>query len=168
MIWTLPNMTELTANAIDNQLEQNRKLIQKLDDIIKGLETGNTESLDLIAHNNFESDVQGRLKLLERDLHKNRERRRETQKQIEDILQKYRIIQLAGEQSSYNSIQDKMLKVSEEREQLRAEIIPSLERLLEEMNQRKQELDSVVLSLSKELNRVSRQREQDDIESDLQ
>ncbi len=161
-------MTELTANAIDNQLEQNRKLIQKLDDIIKGLETGNTESLDLIAHNNFESDVQGRLKLLERDLHKNRERRRETQKQIEDILQKYRIIQLAGEQSSYNSIQDKMLKVSEEREQLRAEIIPSLERLLEEMNQRKQELDSVVLSLSKELNRVSRQREQDDIESDLQ
>lgn len=168
MIWTLPNMTELTANAIDNQLEQNRKLIQKLDDIIKGLETGNTESLNLIAHNNFESDVQGRLKLLERDLHKNRERRRETQKQIEDILQKYRIIQLAGEQSSYNSIQDKMLKVSEEREQLRAEIIPSLERLLEEMNQRKQELDSVVLSLSKELNRVSRQREQDDIESDIQ
>ncbi len=161
-------MTELTANAIDNQLEQNRKLIQKLDDIIKGLETGNTESLNLIAHNNFESDVQGRLKLLERDLHKNRERRRETQKQIEDILQKYRIIQLAGEQSSYNSIQDKMLKVSEEREQLRAEIIPSLERLLEEMNQRKQELDSVVLSLSKELNRVSRQREQDDIESDIQ
>ncbi len=161
-------MTELTANAIDNQLEQNRKLIQKLDDIIKGLETGNTESLNLIAHNNFESDVQGRLKLLERDLHKNRDRRRETQKQIEDILQKYRIIQLAGEQSSYNSIQDKMLKVSEEREQLRAEIIPSLERLLEEMNQRKQELDSVVLSLSKELNRVSRQREQDDIESDIQ
>jgi hypothetical protein len=160
-------MTELTSKSIENQLEQNRKLIQKLDDIIKGLDAGNAESLNLISLNNFDTDAQNKLKLLERELLKNRERRREAEKQAEDIVQKYRLIQQAEDLASYNTIQDKMLHVSEERDRLRTEIIPSLERLLEDLNQRKQELDTIVLSLSKELNRASRLREQDNLDTEL-
>ena len=160
-------MSELTSQYIDERLEENKKLLIKMDGIISSLSRQKAEGDADLEADSLDDRTFDRIKLIDRDLEKYREKRRQVEKDITEIRQKYKLIQLATERSMVDAIQSRVLKISQERELIRSEIVPALEGFLNEIEARKKELETLILGLSNELSLQSRRQTSQEDDSEI-
>ena len=161
-------MSDLSNQSIEQTLEENRKLLVKMDTLLREMKKEQTSATSDLSIDNSDEQAQDNLRFIERDLLKSREKRQELERQVAEIKQKYQTIQRESNYSLADTIQEKLLKASQEKEHLRADLIPNVIQLLEEMEHRKRELDNIILKLSKQANDLSRHQLHQDIDSDIQ
>jgi len=162
------NMTDLTSQIIDQRIEENRKLIEKLERDIHDLEKQRVNHIKVLEQNNFEDGTQDQLRLIDREIEHNKERTRIIETQINDIRHKFQLIHQNTQDSYSDTIQSRIIMVSAERDRVRNELLPMVTILMQDLESRKRALDSIILSLSKEINIISRNKRDEDIDSDIQ
>lgn len=162
------NMTDLTSQIIDQRIEENRKLIEKLERDIHDLEKQRASHIKVLEQNNFEDGTQDQLRLIDREIEHNKERTRIIETQINDIKHKFQLIHQNTQDSYSDTIQSRIIMVSAERDRVRNELLPMVTTLMQDLESRKRALDSIILSLSKEVNIISRNKRDEDIDSDIQ
>ncbi len=162
------NMTDLTSQIIDQRIEENRKLIEKLERDIHDLEKQRVNHIKVLEQNNFEDGTQDQLRLIDREIEHNKERTRIIETQINDIRHKFQLIHQNTQDSYNDTIQSRIIMVSAERDRVRNELLPMVTILMQDLESRKRALDSIILSLSKEINIISRNKRDEDLDSDIQ
>lgn len=162
------NMTDLTSQIIDQRIEENRKLIEKLERDIHDLEKQRVNHIKVLEQNNFEDGTQDQLRLIDREIEHNKERTRIIETQINDIRHKFQLIHQNTQDSYSDTIQSRIIMVSAERDRVRNELLPMVTILMQDLESRKRALDSIILSLSKEINIISRNKRDEDLDSDIQ
>lgn len=162
------NMTDLTSQIIDQRIEENRKLIEKLERDVHDLEKQRISYTKVLEQNNFEDGTQDQLRLIDREIEHNKERTRIIETQINDIRHKFQLIHQNTQDSYSDTIQSRIIMVSAERDRVRNELLPMVTILMQDLESRKRALDSIILSLSKEINIISRNKRDEDLDSDIQ
>ena len=155
-------MLDSDLAKLKEQIEQNKKQNNELRQEIDILEQKRQERLQEVTRNNADEIAQRALKNIEKDIDECKGKRRNLQKQIADITQQYNTLQRQRTLRMSDNIQEELAKAREERDWLRSEFIPSLQRQLQELEERKKELDSLVLSLSQQLSAINRQNPSED------
>ena len=159
-------MTTISLKKLQEQIEKNKILISDLQNQIESLEQKRSDKLAQVTRNNADERAQRALQMVERDLEENNERRRELEKQFTEINQKFKEMKNEIDNQVSDHIQDKLSKAREDRDHLRADFIPVVQRLLSDLEDCKKELDSLVLSLSNQLSHISRHQTSGEAELD--
>ena len=155
-------MLDTDLKKLKDRVLSNKKLIEELSHEIELLERKRVERLEEVTRNNADEIAQEALKEIEEKLDETKEKRKELEKQITEITQQYNQIQRQKSFKLSDNIQVQLTKAREEREWLRTEFIPALQRELQDLEKRKKELDSLVLSLSNQLSHIHRDNPVDD------
>ena len=155
-------MLDNDLQKLREQIDENKRLSEELRTEIDSLELKRVERLKEVTLNNADDTAQQALKTIENKLDESKSKRRDLQKQITEITQQYNQTQRQKSLRLSNNIQEELTRAREERDWLRSDFIPSLQRQLQELEERKKELDSLVLSLSKQLSVINRQNPSED------
>lgn len=155
-------MLDTDLKKLKDRVLSNKKLIEELSHEIELLERKRVERLEEVTLNNADVVAQEALKEIEKRLDESKEKRKELEKQIAEVTQQYNQIQRQKSFKLSDNIQVQLTKAREEREWLRTEFIPALQRQLLDLEERKKELDSLVLSLSNQLAHLHRDNPGDD------
>jgi len=153
---------------LKEKIENNKKILNELRPEIESLEQKRVERLAEVTRNNSDEIAQQTLKTIEKGLDLKKNKRRVLEKQIAEITQQYNEFQRQQNFKLSDNIQEELAKSREERDWLRSEMIPSLQRQLQELEDRKKELDARVLSLSNQLSKIHRQTSSEDNETQIQ
>ena len=151
-------MTTYTLKKITEQIEKNKKIISDLQNQIRSLEQKQTEKLVHVTRNNADEKAQHALQFIEKDLEINKDIYHTLERQLAEITQQFKEIMNHFDNQVTDHIQEKLAKAREDRDRLRSEVLPVMQRLLSDMEDRKRELDSLVLSLSNQLSKINRQQ----------
>src|SRR5208337_1622589 len=138
-------MLDTDLKKLKDQVLSNKKLIEEFSHEIELLERKRVERLEEVTRNNADDVAQEALKEIEEKLDETKEKRKELEKQIAETTQQYNQIQRQKSFKLSDNIQVQLTKAREEREWLRTEFIPALQRQLLDLEERKKELDSLVL-----------------------
>jgi iron-sulfur cluster repair protein YtfE (RIC family) len=155
-------MLDPELNKLKEQVKSNKKLIEELSLEIELLEQKRVERLAEVTRNNADEIAQKALKTIEGKLDGNKEKRKELEKKITEISQRYHELQRQRSFKLSDNIQEQLTKAREERDWLRSDFIPALQRQLQDLEERKKELDTLVLSLSNQMSHVNRESRTDD------
>jgi len=132
------NMTDLTSQIIDQRIEENRKLIEKLERDIHDLEKQRVNHIKVLEQNNFEDGTQDQLRLIDREIEHNKERTRIIETQINDIRHKFQLIHQNTQDSYSDTIQSRIIMVSAERDRVRNELLPMVTILMQDLESGKE------------------------------
>lgn len=155
-------MLDTDLKKLKDRVRSNKKLIEELALEIELLEQKRVERLQEVTLNNADDIAQGALKEIEEKLDDSKEKRKELEKQIAEITQQYNQLKRQKSFKLSDNIQVQLTKAREERDWLRSEFIPALQRQLQDLEERKKELDSEVLSLSNQLSRIHQESPTDE------
>ena len=154
-------MNDFNLKKIESKIIENKHTINELISQIESLEKQREERLVEVTRNNADTSAQYALSQIEKQIETSKQQRRILEKETVDLTQQYKQISLQKTHEITDDIQVELIKAREERDRLRTELIPAAQRKLQELEERKRELDSQVLSLSNQLAKLNKQSTSD-------
>ena len=152
-------ITEIEAaiKKLKETIGTNKKQIKELKSLITGFERKRAEYLSKVSSNNADSAAQSALLETEKELEKSKEQLRDLERLTGELALELKETKLNLENALAGKLRQELVRVREEREQLRSELIPQAHKHLEELWERLKKLDAVVITLSSELAQLTRE-----------